>query len=75
MPETMTDIHLTLNGEARAVPAGLTVRDLLAHLGRDPEAPGVAVAVGDRIVRRTDWAATPLRDGDRIEVVTAAQGG
>jgi sulfur carrier protein len=75
MAETTTDIRLTLNGEARAVPDGLTVRDLLAHLGRDPEAPGVAVAVGDRVVRRADWAATAVRDGDRVEVVTAAQGG
>jgi len=70
-----TGIRVTVNGEPRAVPGGLTVRDLLVHLGRDPDASGVAVAVADRVVRRTEWASTPLNDGDLIEVVTAAQGG
>ena len=73
----MTDapITITVNGQAREVAPGLTVERLLEHLGRDPGAPGVAVAVGDRVVRRAAWAATPLRAGDRVEVVTAAQGG
>ena len=66
---------VTLNGERRAVPAGLTVEALLRHVGRDPALPGVAVAVGDRVVRRADWPATPVSDGDRVEVITAAQGG
>jgi thiamine biosynthesis protein ThiS len=26
-------------------------------------------------VPRSSWAATPLRDGDQVEVVTAVQGG
>jgi sulfur carrier protein len=73
----MTDapITLTVNGRPREVPGGLTVEGLLAHLGRDPGAPGVAVAVGDRVVRRAEWGATAIRAGDRVEVVTAAQGG
>lgn len=66
---------LRVNGDPREVPDALTVRALLAHLGRDPEQPGVAVAVGDRVVRRADWDQTPLRDGDRVEIITAAQGG
>ncbi len=73
----MTDPAITLhvNGEARAVPGGLTVEGLLRHLGREPAMPGVAVAVGDRVVRRSEWPAFGLADGDRIEVITAAQGG
>lgn len=66
---------LRVNGEPREVPADLTVRALLAHLGRDPDQPGVAVAVEDRVVRRAEWPATALRDGDRVEIITAAQGG
>lgn len=66
---------LRVNGEPRDVPDALTVRALLAHLGRDPDQSGVAVAVGDRVVRRADWAETPVHDGDRVEIITAAQGG
>jgi sulfur carrier protein len=64
-----------LNGEPRPVPDGLTVEALLRHVGRDPAVPGVAVALGDRVVRRADWPTTPVADGDRVEVITAAQGG
>lgn len=66
---------LTVNGDPREVDAPLTLRALLAALGRDPDQPGVAVAVGDRVVRRADWPATTVGDGDRVEIITAAQGG
>ncbi len=66
---------LRINGEPREVPDGLTVDALLDHLGRDARQSGVAVAVGDRVVRRAEWPATPVRDGDRVEIITAAQGG
>lgn len=66
---------VTVNGEPRPVPDGLSVEALLRHVGRDPAVPGVAVAVGDRVVRRADWPTTLVADGDRVEVITAAQGG
>ena len=66
---------VTINGEPRPVPDGLTVEALLRHVGRDPAAPGVAVALGDRVVRRDDWPTPPVAEGDRVEVITAAQGG
>ena len=36
---------------------------------------GVAVAVNGEVVPRSEWPAARLRDGDRVEVLTAAQGG
>ena len=36
---------------------------------------GVAVAVNGSVVPRSEWAITPLRSRDRVEVVTAASGG
>lgn len=42
----------------------------------DTAAPlGVAAAVNDRVVPRGAWATTVLRAGDRVEIVTAVQGG
>lgn len=68
-------LTLTVNGVSRDVPDALTVDALLQTLGRDPEQPGVAVAVGTRVIRRAEWPTTPLADGDRVEIITAAQGG
>ena len=66
---------VTLNGEPRTVPDAISVEALLRHVGRDPAVPGVAVAVGDCVVRRADWSSTTVGDGDRVEIITAAQGG
>ncbi len=38
-------------------------------------ASGVAAAVNGDVIVRGSWAATPLRDGDQVEIVTAVQGG
>lgn len=71
--ETVT---LRVNGEDQEVPPeDLTVEALLRHLGRDPDTPGVAVAVENTVVRRADWPKRALSGGDRVEIITASQGG
>jgi sulfur carrier protein len=65
---------ITVNGRPLAFSGG-TIEDLLRALGRDPAAAGIAVAVGDEVVARADWASRRLREGDRVELVGAAQGG
>lgn len=62
-----------INGERRELADGATVPDALGALGA-PRA-GVAVAVDGEVVPRARWAGTPLRDGARVEVLTAVQGG
>lgn len=66
-------MRLSVNGEA-AEHAG-TIADLLAERLDDPRPQGIAVAVNGEVVRRDDWPSRPLVDGDRVEVVTAVQGG
>jgi sulfur carrier protein len=67
-------VHIVLNGEPRELAVG-SVRDLLETLGVDAARPGVAVALNDRVVRRALWESTRIVDGDRVEVITAMQGG
>jgi sulfur carrier protein len=44
--------------------------------GAGAAAPGgVAVAIDDAVLPRSAWATTTVRDGDRVEIVTAVQGG
>jgi sulfur carrier protein len=70
-----TSVSVTVNGEPRALPPGLLLPDLLRRAGVDPERSGIAVAVDGAVVRRADWADTPVSDGDEIEIITATQGG
>jgi sulfur carrier protein len=65
---------IVLNGEPSARD-GATVAELLADLGVEREARGVAVAVNGEIVPRASWPARRVDDGDRVEALTAMQGG
>lgn len=64
---------ITLNGESTELAAGATVVDAVSSLVAEPT--GVAVAVNDDVVPRGSWPTTVLRPGDRVEVLTAVQGG
>lgn len=66
-------ITVIVNDRPREVPPGRTVQQLLSDFVLPPR--GIAVAVNGEVVRRADWPAHCLRDGDRVEVLTAAQGG
>ena len=70
-------MRLNLNGEERVI----TCRDL-AELWRTetaelelPNPKGFAIALNGAVVRRDAWAATPLNEGDRVEIIRAMQGG
>jgi sulfur carrier protein len=66
-------IQVKLNGEPRELPDDARLADAVAEL--TDLAAGVAAAVNGDVVPRGSWAATPLGDGDQVEVVTAVQGG
>jgi sulfur carrier protein len=66
---------IVLNGEGSDVRAGETVAAVLARLGLELDARGVAVAVDGEVVPRAAWRSLALADGARVEVLTAMQGG
>jgi thiamine biosynthesis protein ThiS len=66
-------IQITVNGEPREFPKGLSLLDLLAHFSLDPRA--VVVERNREIVRRPALAATPVQPGDAIELVHFVGGG
>ncbi|XTP06557.1 sulfur carrier protein ThiS [Streptomyces albus subsp. chlorinus] len=72
---TPTAAHMTVsvNGEPRQVAEGLTLDRLVAALTTAPS--GVAAALNEDVVPRGRWADTRLGEGDRVEVLTAVQGG
>lgn len=66
-------MKLTVNGEAREVPDGATIRALLEELAL-AQGP-VAVEVNRTIVPRAEHGAHPLAAGDVIEIVHLVGGG
>lgn len=76
MKDTFAAIEILLNGEARDMSSGAVVADLLREMDLDPEHPkGIAVAVNDEVVPKGEWATRELEPSDRVEVITALQGG
>ncbi|MER5766782.1 sulfur carrier protein ThiS [Streptomyces sp. NPDC001985] len=66
-------VAVSVNGERRELATGTTLDTLIAQL--TSAGAGVAAAVNETVVPRSRWAHTPLGDGDRVEVLTAVQGG
>ena len=66
-------MQLTVNGKAREVPSGITVRELIAELGL---AGGpVAVERNLEVVPRAEHARAVLAEGDVVEIVHFVGGG
>ena len=66
-------MKVIVNGHQREVPDDATVASVVTDI--TPATTGIAVALNDEVVRRTAWAATTVRDADRLEILTAVQGG
>jgi sulfur carrier protein len=68
-------MNVVLNGERRDLDEGATVRAAVTATGAPSEGRGVAVALDGEVVPRRRWDDVALREGQRVEVVRAVQGG
>ncbi len=66
-------MNLTINGENRALSATETLSALVEQLGMKSDR--VAVELNREIVPRERWAQTPVKEGDRLEIVHFVGGG
>ena len=66
-------MRVELNGEPEELDEGTTLSTLIERLSLAPER--VAVELNRNVVRRADWPATRLKDGDRVEIVHFVGGG
>ncbi len=64
-----------VTGTSTQLAEGATVVDLLGRLDVPADARGVAVAVDAEVVPRGAWGEQRLREGARVEVLHAVQGG
>ncbi len=68
-------MRILLNGDETQLDEGATVRSAVESLSLPAEGRGVAVAVDAEVVPRGQWESTILREGARVEVLRAIQGG
>ncbi|MER6406839.1 sulfur carrier protein ThiS [Streptomyces viridosporus] len=66
-------MNISVNGESRQVDSGTALDAVVRSLTAAPS--GVAAALNETVVPRAQWPATALAEGDRVEVLTAVQGG
>ena len=66
-------MKIQINGDPAELSAGSTVADAVERAAGKTSG-GVAVAVNDDVIPRSAWR-TELSEGDRVEVLTAVQGG
>ncbi|MEV0798194.1 MULTISPECIES: sulfur carrier protein ThiS [unclassified Kribbella] len=62
-----------VNGTETTVAPGKSVADLIQEYS--DRTTGIAVAVNQTVLTRSEWAGTTLKPGDRVEIVSAVQGG
>ena len=66
-------LDLTVNGTTTDVGDARTIADVVARMGLTSKK--IAVERNGEIVPRSQYAATPVRAGDRLEIVGAVGGG
>ncbi len=66
---------IVVNGRERPLAEDTVVADVVAEVAGDYQRRGLAVAVNGEVVPRSAWHERRLVDGDRVEVLTATQGG
>ncbi len=66
-------MRVHINGEDKEFDEGLSVADVVASLGLAGRR--VAIEYNREVLRAGDWAATPLRENDALEIVHFVGGG
>ena len=67
-------MNITLNEENFEVTEDTSLSLLLKRLGRD-DSRGWAVAVNEKVIPRSDFEETIIKEGDQVIFIQATQGG
>jgi len=66
-------MEITVNNEVKTVKDG-SLLALINELIGD-KTKGIAIAVNQTIIPRTEWINTPLKENDNVLIIKATQGG
>lgn len=66
-------VEVKVNGEEQTLEQAYTLDSLLEKMDQNKD--GVAVAINDEVVPKSEWPNTQINQGDKIEILGAVQGG
>ena len=66
--------EVSINQQSFQLPEEGRLADVLALL-RITQVDGIAIAVNETVITRSEWGGYRLQDGDRVFVIRATQGG
>ena len=66
-------MQVQINGEVKSLPENSSLADLVHQLSLPPAR--IAIELNQQVIRRDAWAATALKENDRIEIVHFVGGG
>lgn len=72
--KTELGMEITINGKSREIAPPYSVEALLSELF-PASAKGIAIAINQSVVPRSDWPDHLLRPHDQVTLITATQGG
>ncbi len=67
--------RITVNGEDREVSDELTIMELLELMDVKFREVGLAVAVNDEVVPKSEYKTRRVKEGDKVEIVQLVGGG
>ena len=67
-------MEISVNQKSLEIPEHCSVQQLLSSLFSENQ-KGLAVAINENVVPRSDWAAQLLNSGDMVTLIKATQGG
>lgn len=66
-------MKIEINGDPKDLQNPTSLEQLIQELLTDTK--GMAVAINNQVIPKTEWAQTDLKDHDKVLLITATQGG
>ena len=67
-------MNVTVNKKPVELPVSAGITDLIQQLNL-PSAQGIAIAVNQQVIPKSEWSTCILKDNDEILLIRATQGG
>ena len=67
-------MKIYVNGSDLELREGATIEQVLTHFEVQQKS-GIAVALNDKVVRKSDFEKLKVNSGDRVEIIRATHGG
>ncbi len=68
-------LKITVNGEERLIEREMTVLELLEEMKVEIREVGLAVAINEEVVPKSEYGKRVIKEGDRVEIVQLVGGG